>query len=58
MKKIMSTSFGVLFIASLASLVADAHVFFPNHEQLVAGSGIATGLLLSFIGLIMFLKGK
>ena len=58
MQKLLKTSFGVLFLASLGSLIADAHVFFPSYAELIAGSGIVIGLILSAIGWKMFLDGK
>jgi hypothetical protein len=58
MEKLFKTSFGVLFLASLGSLIADAHVFFPNYEEIVAGSGIFIGLVLSLIGLKMYMNNK
>lgn len=58
MEKLMKTSFGVLFLASLGSLIADAHVFFPEYQHYIAGTGIAIGLVLSYIGLRMYLEGK
>jgi hypothetical protein len=57
MARITRTSFGVLFLASLGSLLADAHVFFPDYQEWVAGSGIIIGLILSALGLRLYLKG-
>lgn len=58
MRNLVKTSFGILFLASLGSLIADAHVFFPQVQEYVAGTGILIGVLLSGAGLNLFLKGK
>lgn len=57
-KLFMKTSFGVLFLASLGSLIADAHVFFPEYQEYIAGTGIFIGLALSAFGGYLFVKGK
>ncbi len=58
MKQLLTTSFGILFLASLGSLIADAHVFFPQYQEIIAGSGIVIGLALSLLGLTLYLRGK
>jgi len=58
MSKLVRTSFGILFLASLGSLIADAHVFFPAYQEWIAGSGIIVGLVLSAVGWKMYLEGK
>jgi hypothetical protein len=58
MKRLLNTSFGILFLASLGSLIADAHVFFPQYQEIIAGSGIVIGLALSLLGLTLYLRGK
>lgn len=58
MEQLFRTSFGILFLASLGSLVADAHVFFPQYQEIIAGTGILIGIVLSAAGLSLFLRGK
>jgi hypothetical protein len=58
MNRLTKTSFGVLFLASLGSLIADAHVYFPEYQEYIAGTGITIGLVLSIIGLKLYLNGK
>lgn len=58
MRDLYKTSFGILFLASVGSLIADAHVFFPEVQEYIAGFGIITGVLLSGLGWAMYLRGK
>lgn len=56
--KLTKTSFGILFLASFGSLIADAHVYFPDYQEYIAGFGIVVGIALSLLGLKLFMEGK
>jgi|HubBroStandDraft_4_1064222.scaffolds.fasta_scaffold978339_1 hypothetical protein len=49
-------SFNLLLFASVGSLLADAHVFFEPYKEMIASSGIAIGLIFSFIGAYLYYR--
>lgn len=49
-------SFNLLLFASVGSLLADAHVFFEPHKEIIASFGIAIGVTFSFLGAYLYYK--
>ncbi len=49
-------SFNVLLFASVGSLLADAHVFFEDYEEIIAGTGLFVGIVFSGLGAYLYYR--